>query len=181
MSNFQKLTRVFLLALFFYFVSMMVVMGNGHSFLGRYLAPFYTPVANSVGLNTTWNFFSPDPAQTMYLRYNIIFDDSYGNSEQESIEEFYPESRDEGGDFRLDHRRFTYALRWMLIDPERISRFFIPWKCRENPKATKIQVELVVNRIPLIETLITFKNENYENLLRTEELNRMTYDCPAKS
>lgn len=156
---------------------MMIVMGNGGSFLGRYLSPFFIPVANSIGLNTTWNFFSPDPAHTMYFHYFIIFEDGYGNTTKETIESYYPESKDLGGDFRLDKKRHSYAMRFLAIDFSRVGQFFVPWKCRENPEATKIQVEMVVNRIPAIETVMTLKDENYDDLVKPEEVNRMIYDC----
>lgn len=177
-SFFEKLFPSILSVLFIYFVSMMVVMGNGHSFLGRYLSPFYIPVANTIGLNTTWNFFSPDPAHTMYFRYDVIFEDDTGHTTKESVEGFFPESKDQGGDFSLDKRRFAYAMRWLAIDPERIRLFFVPMICRQYPQAKKIQVEMVVNPVPAIEKVITLKNENYESLVTTEEIGRSSYDCP---
>ncbi len=156
---------------------MMLVMGNGQSFLGRSISGIYTPVANLIGLNTTWNFFSPDPANTMYFRYDIIFEDEYGRSTGETIEEFFPKSKDEGGDFRLDQRRFSYAMRWLAIDPERIRLFFVPMICREHPKAKKIQLEFIVKRIPPLEKIMTLRNENYEDLIQSEEVGRNLYDC----
>lgn len=178
MFSFLHIRRLFLGMAFVYMATMMIVMGNGHSFLGRYLSFFYTPVANAIGLNTTWNFFSPDPAQTMYFRYDVIYEDAYGNPSRDAIEGFYPESKDQGGDFRLDKRRNAYALRWLVLDPDRIKKFFIPWKCRENPGATKIQVELIVNHIPSIDERLTLKNESFEDLVRPEEVSRVTYECP---
>ncbi len=156
---------------------MMVIMGNGHSFLGRYLSPLFLPVANSIGLNTTWNFFSPDPASTMYFRYFILFEDDYGNTTRETVEGFFPKSKDQGGDFRLDQRRYSYAMRWLAVDPTRVGQFYIPQLCRENPGAKKIQIEFIVNTIPPLEKVITLKDQNYEDLLKSEEISRMLYDC----
>lgn len=169
---------------FFYFVGMIVVLGNGSSFMGRYFQHFFNPVANTIGLNTTWNFFSPDPAHTMYLKYFVISEDEYGNSLNETVEGYYPESKDQGDDFRLDKKRASYAMRFLAVDPYRIEAFFTPWICRQYPKATKIQVELFVNRIPTLDQVVAVVNKNinnYDALLRTEEINRYIYDCPHAS
>ncbi len=173
----RSLKRSFLVFIFLYFVSMMMVMGNGHSFLGRYLSGLYIPIANSIGLNTTWNFFSPDPANTMYFRYDVIFEDDYGNVTSQTIEDFFPKSKDQGGDFRLDERRFSYAMRWLAVDPERIRMFFVPMLCRDNPGAKKIQVQLMVKPIPPLEKVITLQDENYDDLVHTEEVGRSVYEC----
>lgn len=177
MFNLQKLKRGFLVLFFFYFVSMMLIMGNGQSFLGRYLSPIYTPVANLIGLNTTWNFFSPDPANIMYFRYDVIFEDEFGQATAETIEEYFPKSKDEGHDFRLDERRSSYAMRWLAMDQERIRQFFIPMVCRDHPKARKVQLEFIVKRIPPLEKVMTLQNENYEDLIQAEEVGRNMYDC----
>jgi hypothetical protein len=177
MFNFQNIKRFLLSLVFFYFVSMMLVMGNGHSFLGRYLSGFYIPVANSIGLNTTWNFFSPDPANVMYFRYDVIFEDDYGQATQETFEDYFPKGKDEGTDFRLDRRRFAYAMRWLALDPERIRQFFVPMICKEHPKAKKVQIEFIVKPIPPLEKVLALKDENYEDLVQTEELARYVHDC----
>jgi hypothetical protein len=177
MFSLLNIKRLFLALIFIYFVSMMIVMGNGHSFLGRYLSSLFIPVANSIGLNTTWNFFSPDPANTMYFRYDVIFEDEYGNTTGDSVEEFFPRSKDQGGDFRLDLRRYSYAMRWLAVDMDRVRLFFIPLVCREHPKAKKVQIELIVKPIPALEKVMTLKNEEFESLLNDEEIGRSTYDC----
>ncbi|OFZ31964.1 MAG: hypothetical protein A2622_12055 [Bdellovibrionales bacterium RIFCSPHIGHO2_01_FULL_40_29] len=178
---FNKISKLIAGFVFFYIVAMIVVLGNGSSFMGRYFQDFFNPIANSIGLNTTWNFFSPDPAQTMYLRYFVIFEDEYGNTTADTVEGFYPKSKDLGGDFRLDKKRDSYAMRFLAVDPYRIEVFFTPWLCRKNPGATKVQVELIVNRIPSLDQVIAVVNSNindYDNILTTEQINRYIYECP---
>ncbi len=167
---------VFLAALFLYLVSMMIVMGNGSSFLGRYLSTMYLPVANSIGLNTTWNFFSPDPAHTMYLKYRILFQDDYGNEKKETIEKYFPDDATENN-FWLQHRRLTYIMRFLVADSTRLEKFLVPWVCKNNPEATHIQTEIVLYRIPALDVVTTLKSENYDDLLNQEQINQMTYAC----
>lgn len=155
---------------------MMVVMGNGSSFLGRYTAGFYTPVANMIGVNTTWNFFSPDPAHIMYFKYIIHFEDEYGNPTQEPIEQFYPTHKG-GSEFAHHVRRHNYMMRFVAIDSGRIEKYFIPWICKRNPKATKIQFEFIVNVIPSLDTVVTLKNTPYEDLIKTDIVNQGIFSC----
>jgi hypothetical protein len=178
---FNRLKKIALTVLFFYFASMMIVMGNGSSFLGRYLEWFYTPIANTIGLNTSWNFFSPDPAHTMYIKYDLFFEDEFGHSLSEPLEGYYPESKDLGGDFRLDKKRDAYAMRFLIMDSERIQAFFVPWICRQHPNSSKIQVEVILNRIPSLDQMVAVVNQHlksYDNVLTSEEVSRYSYECP---
>lgn len=181
---FKKIQKFLFTLVFFYFVAMIIVLGNGSSFMGRYFQSVFNPVANSIGLNTTWNFFSPDPAHTMYLKYYVLFEDDYGNSTAATIEGFYPESKDQGEDFRLDKKRNSYAMRFLAVDPFRIETFFTPWICQKHPSARKIQVELYVKKIPSLDQMVAIVNNNineYENLLHAEQINRYIYECAHAS
>ena len=172
----NKIGSLFLGAVFIYLVSMMIVMSNGSSFLGHYLSALYLPVANSIGLNTTWNFFSPDPAHTMYLRYRVLFQDEYGNAKKESIEKYFPEDIQENN-FWLHHRRLSYVMRFMASDQNRIQHFLVPWICKQNPEATHIQTEMLIYRIPSLDVVATLKSENYEDMIAQEEVNQAMYNC----
>ena len=172
----QKTGSVFLGIVFIYSVSMMIILGNGSSFLGRYLGFIYTPVANSIGLNTTWNFFSPDPAHTMYLHYRVLFQDEYGNEKQETIEKYFPEDALDNN-FWLPHRRLSYVMRFFAADSNRIEKFLVPWLCKKNPESTHIQTEMLLYRIPPLDVVNTLKSENYEDLVQQEEINKTTYAC----
>jgi hypothetical protein len=171
-----KIGSLFLGAIFAYLVSMMIILGNGSSFMGRHLSRIYLPVANSIGLNTTWNFFSPDPAHTMYLKYRVLFLDEYNNDKKEPIESYFPENALENN-FWLHHRRLGYVMRFLSADQSRIEKFLIPWVCKKNPEATHVQTELLLYRIPALDVVTTLKTENYEELLTQEQLNQMTYAC----
>jgi hypothetical protein len=172
----KKMGSVFLGFIFAYLVSMMIVLGNGSSFLGRYLGGIYTPVANSIGLNTTWNFFSPDPAHTMYLKYRILFQDEYGNETQESIEKYFPEDATENN-FWPHRRRLSYVMRFLAMNSARIEKFLVPWLCKKYPQATRVQTEMIFFRIPALDVVSTLSTENYEELLKQEEMNQESYAC----
>ncbi len=120
---------------------------NGSSYLGRSLASYFMPYANSLGLNTTWNFFSPDPAHTMFLKYNIRFEDANGNDLREPLDGFFPPEKEK---IVTDSskRRFLYALRFFLLDTSRMKTILGPWLCRQNPGSSVITMEQILEPIP---------------------------------
>ena len=174
-KNFPKTTKIILAGIFLYFVSMMIVMGNGASFLGRYLSPFYVHIANTIGLNTTWNFFSPDPAHTMYIKVN------YHLTSGEEIDSVLPEQNEDGSfDFSLNKRRMSYVVRFLIIDPQKIEEFLAPWLCRQKPEAQSIFIETVVEKIPPLDKVITLKDTIFNDLIEKQTINSLNYECPQK-
>lgn len=172
----KHIKKIFLGLLFCYFVSMMIVLGNGSSFLGRSLAQYFTPVANLIGLNTTWNFFSPDPAHIMYLRYTVHFEDEYGNPKQEAVQKLFP-PEETNSDFRVHVRRLSYAMRFFAASSSRIGEFLVPWLCNQYPGATRVQTEILYNRIPTLEVAATLSSSNLEDLINQEEINQNVFPC----
>ena len=173
MNLFRKIS---LTLVFVYFVSMMIVLGNGSSFLGRSLGKFYTPVANLVGLNTTWNFFSPDPAHIMYLRYVVHFEDEYSNPTKESFISLFP-PEETNTDFRVHVRRMSYAMRFYSASVDHLKNYFIPWICKQHPGATRVQTEILYSRIPSLEVAATLSDTNYDDLVKHEEINQNVFSC----
>jgi len=173
----QSKLRWILSVFIIYFVSMLLIMSNGASYLGRSLQRFYLPVANSLGLNTTWNFFSPDPAHVLFLRYIIVFQDKEGNETQPTIEAFYPAHKDQG-DFSIFKRREAYLSRFIAIDPTRLSDLFAPWLCRQHPGATRIRAELFLRSIPVLDKAQMLNAEDIGEMVDPTLLNGVSYDCP---
>lgn len=172
-KNFPKLTQIVLTVFFLYMVSMMVVMGNGASFLGRYLSPYYVHVANTVGLNTTWNFFSPDPANTMYIRIN------YRLATGDDLDTVLPEVNEDGVfDFSLNKRRMAYVVRYLILDPQKIEEFLAPWLCRQKPEARSIYIETVIEKIPPLDKVIILKDTIFNDLIEKQTINSLDYECP---
>ncbi|MFN7454664.1 MAG: hypothetical protein ACK5RO_08385 [Pseudobdellovibrionaceae bacterium] len=148
---FQRTSKLLLSLFLIYHVITMVVLANGSSYLGRSLGPWLTPYANSLGLNTTWNFFSPDPAHTMYLRVVVRFLDAFGVEQKESIEFYVPPGKEK---ISLDsgERRFLYTMRFMLLDPRRLETVIAPYFCREFPEASEIFIEHILEKIPNLDS-----------------------------
>lgn len=150
-------------------------MSNGASFLGRYLSSIYIPIANNIGLNTTWNFFSPDPAHTMYFKYYVYKNDDSGDLSIDSEEHYFPENIKDHN-FRMDQRRLSYVMRFLALDQNRIESIFIPWVCKNNPKATHVRTEVELYRIPTLEVVQTL-GPDFLNQIPAEEINPVMHEC----
>lgn len=125
----------------------MVVLGNGGSYLGRSLQSVLLPYGNSIGINTPWNFFSPDPAHTMYIRAVIRYQDTDGTLIKDSAEFYLPKDKEK---IVIDsgERRFLYAMRFLMISPLQIETILIPYLCKVYPGATSVYVEHLLEKIP---------------------------------
>jgi hypothetical protein len=140
-------------------ISVMIVMSNGSSFFARSMGNFYRFYANQLNINTNWNFFSPDPAQVMYIQYTVYTLDDYGNDLQPALEEYFPKEKNQGS-FGLTHRRDFYLSRYLLLSEERMENMFAPWVCRQHPQATNILVQTMVEKVTPLDEMVRSQRNN---------------------
>lgn len=137
-----------LFSLFILFhVTAMVVLANGSSFLGRSWDRWITPYGNMLGLNVTWNFFAPDPAHTMFIHYNVRFENDEGEQLKESVDGFIPPEKEKIV-IHSSERRFLYAMRFLILDEKRIKVLLGPFLCRQHPGASSVHIEHILEPIP---------------------------------
>lgn len=86
MKKMELLSKILLSVWIVYNIFVMVVMPNVGAYFGRVTQVFVTPYANTVGLNAGWNFFSPEPAQPMTLKYTVHFPDKVQQAIQGQID-----------------------------------------------------------------------------------------------
>lgn len=168
----NQLIRIALSLFIIFHLIVIVVLANSGSYYGRALASSLTFYANIIGLNSTWNFFSPDPANSMYLRVSLLNDDDYR-------EEFYPPGK-EKFEPSGNQRRFLYFVRYMIVDPSRIDTFLIPWFCKTHPGVERISVDFVIQPVPSLDKArfvmdMSDLHEEFDNPYKY--LNR-TMGCP---
>lgn len=169
----NQLSRIGLSVFIVFHLVVIVVLGNGGSYYGRALSPYLTSYANFIGLNSSWNFFSPDPANSMYLRVSLLAGEDYR-------EEFYPPGK-EKFEWSGNQRRFLYFVRYMIVDPTRIETFLIPWFCKTHAGVERISVDFVIQPVPSLDKArfvmnMSDLNEEFDNPYRY--LNR-TMGCEA--
>lgn len=126
-----------------YHLSGIVLMPSVQSIIARERGWIWRPYLNQLGLNTTWNLFSPDPATAMFMRVKLVPEDET----KEQIDLTIPEFADQIN-WNPIKRRALYLMRFSLLDEEKVYRFLIPWYCRNYPGTREIYIEGVGTRIP---------------------------------
>lgn len=159
-----------------YNIFTMLVMPNVGAYFGRVTSRFITPYANTVGLNASWNFFSPDPAHTMYIRYTVRYLDTDGNETKESVEGYFPEEKNKGVS-AASRKRDLYAMRFMVIEPKRLRILMGPWLCKQYPGSTSIEMEHVIETVPPLDQVVTLKDETVKDLSQELQFVREFYSC----
>ncbi len=159
-----------------YHLFVVIVMSNGSSYFGRFFQGVITPYANITGFNTSWNFFSPDPAHTMYIRYQVYFKDEKGDPIKESKEGFFPELKNVGT-FDPTQRRELYMMHYLLLGPDRMEKMFVPHICRVNLGATSVRIDFIVESIAPLDQAVTFKQETMAELSKEQDYIKREFPC----
>jgi len=136
----------------------LLILSNNSSFLSRLYGDYLAPYANMLALNTTWNFFSPDPAHTMYFKYVAYFENENGETTKEPIEEYIPNTKNEVV-LQSSRRRVLYYMRYMILDTQRIEKVLSKWLCRKNPGATRVYIEHIIEQIPPLDRVLIDKED----------------------
>jgi hypothetical protein len=168
-----------LLSLFIVFhLLVILVLANGSSYLGRNLQSLILPYGNVLGLNATWNFFSPDPAHTMYYKYKVYFENAEGDELSPVVEGFLPPEKSH---IVIDSskRRLLYSMRFLTIEPSRIKTLMGPWLCKSHPGATRVRIDYVMEQIPFLDVAVARRNEPMEELISERNLIRNDISCTA--
>lgn len=176
--------RGLLLAVFSIFIvfqlTVIVISPNGASAPGRALSWLLQPYGAALGLNTPWNFFSPDPAHTMYLRLQLHWQNEDGSFARDSEELFFPRARDLR-EMDLSKRRELYAMRYLMLDPRRVEALFGPWVCARFKGLSNLSVEHIVQPIPDLEKAALLSVESWRDDETMRSFGRVEYRCTQAS
>lgn len=108
MKKVVLLSKAFLSVWIVYNIFVMLIMPNVGAYFGRVTEKFVTHYASTVGLNAGWNFFSPEPAQPMYLKYRVNYRASAPDLSVD--EEIEPQSQSQSDRTDSDSLAATEAL-----------------------------------------------------------------------
>lgn len=159
-----------------YHLFVVVIMSNGASFMARYFQRAITPYANQTGFNTSWNFFSPDPAHTMYIRYTVNFNDENGEPTKDTVEGFFPALKNVGT-FDPRQRRELYLMHYFILSPDRLEKLFAPMICRQYPGASSVHVDFVIESIAPLDQANLLKGQTMEDLSHQNEFIKREISC----
>lgn len=175
-SDSQIVTKLVLSFVTTLYIVMILIYPNGTSYLGRTIGNYLAPIANSIGVNTTWNFFSPDPANTMYFAYNIYFEDEQGNEVKEPLSGYLPSEKNQIVT-DASRRRMLYAMRFLMLDDNRLNVLMAPWLCKENPGASRVRIHSVVEKLPNLDEVVLRSDTSVESLKHEVDSRSVSFDC----
>ena len=121
----------------------ILIMPSVQSIIVKEKGWIFRPYLNQIGLNTTWNLFSPDPATAMFMKVKLIPKDEA----QPELDLLLPTFADEIN-WDPTKRRALYMMRYVLLDEDKAHTYLIPWYCRNYPGTKEVYVEGVGTRIP---------------------------------
>jgi hypothetical protein len=171
MAWIKALLSVFLL----YHLFTVILLPNSSSLAGRQMSRYVIPYGNLFGFNTTWQFFSPGPAPTFFLEYEIETADSYDLPPEEPRQ--YPDPR-QGYSWSESFNRRFYGMRFFALDTFRLERFFIPFLCRMHPEAEFVTVQGIFEKIPAIERANEWAD--FKEMSERFTFPRQRFSCPEK-
>ncbi len=157
-------------------LSVVIILANGPSVLGRLHQDWIIGYANQLGLNQTWNFFSPDPSHIHYIRYFIHFENDAGDPVQDSIEGFIPEDKEK---LVIDSskRRMLHAVRALSLDEKRTEKLLAPWLCKTFPGATMVHIKHVMQLLPNLDRAAALLDRPVLDLSEDRPYRDLEFDC----
>lgn len=158
-------------------LSIIIMLANGPSILGRLYQGWVLGYANQLGLNQTWNFFSPDPTHVHYLEYTLSFEapDEKGNR----VEDIVGSLPEEKTQIVLDSskRRMLHAIRYMSLDPTRTEKLLAPFFCRKHPTASHLRIQHIMNLIPPLDRAALFADRPLHELMEEVPYRTLDFEC----
>lgn len=182
MKKAKLLLKVLLSLWIVYNIAVMLIMPNVGSYLGRSLSRFITPYAGAVGLSAGWDFFSPDPAHTLYIEYTVYFPDSEKGVDgevREPIEGYFPPEKNQPVHDPV-RKRDLYATRYMALSPKRLRVVFGPWLCRQYPGASQVNARIIIETVPSLDKAVQRKDLSLADLSERIEYAKEDIDCASR-
>jgi hypothetical protein len=177
MAKVKPLLKILASVWIVYNICALMVMPNVTSYFGRVASKFVGPYANLVGLNAGWNFFSPDPAQPMYLKVVVNYPMAQDGEYREPLITAFPFPESEKNNPSLTRKREWAVMRFMVMDPRRLRQIFGPWLCKLYPEAESIDMEHVIDTLPLLDEAV-FKSEvNLLDMSQERRFAKATVHC----
>ncbi len=158
----------------FIHLSIALLIANPSSFVVRRLA-WISAYASQLGFNTSWNFFSPDPAHPMFFRFRVYFADE----EQDPIEGYWPPLKDQVIT-SSSLRRTMYAMRYFVVSSSPSGELFSTWLCRLYPGASRVWWEHQVFVLPHLDQALMSGADNWRESIKEQKGTSQEYYCPEQ-
>lgn len=129
-------------------------------------------------MNTPWQFFSPFPGPRMHIEYELSHSQNLSDGNAIEGKKYYWPPIEKNNPDWDNWRRRLYSARFVAIDPSRLKNIFVPWACKQDPKAETLSLEVILAPVPNIE-----KASHYASISEMEKPEvtfKQRYPCPGK-
>jgi hypothetical protein len=158
------LKRLISIALVFHLL-VIFIFPVSSSLLWSQFAPFMIPYANALGLNSTWQFFAPEPETWVYLEYEIDYSETPSEDVRPKIYK-WPEPRKLLFDPLFTHQSSVKGFAFHF--PKDIPLTLGRWFCLQHEDAFSISFRRVSLAIPTFEDVRSGKTIVEENSVAAE-------------
>ncbi len=171
-----------LLSLFLlYHYSASLILPNQRSYIEQHFGFLFYPYSSTLGLNTPWQFFSPNPSRNVWYEYEVVYDHNDVGGEQKKIEDGsmiyrWPPGSEKSNMLLPNHMRLVYHSRFSTSSEERKLLFFANYFCRKHKGAQAISLKTYAEEPPTLEKL-AIDGRNIEELKNIREWPAEMYDC----
>ncbi|KYG63951.1 hypothetical protein AZI86_14165 [Bdellovibrio bacteriovorus] len=181
MKKAKLLLKVLLSLWIVYNIVVMLIMPNIGSYLGRSMSRYITPYAGAVGLSAGWDFFSPDPAHTLYIEYTVYFPHpAQGEGEpRDPVEGYFPPEKNLPVHDPV-RKRDLYATRYMALSPKRLRVVFGPWLCRQYPGASQVNARIIIETVPPLDKVVKLPEMSLADLSERIEYAKEDISCGSR-
>jgi hypothetical protein len=155
-----------------YHIVAILLYPNPGSVLYRYLDPVFSAYGNQLGLNTTWQFFSPNPGTFRYLSYDTVIE----TDDDIDLKSYTFPPQDDSLLQTNQARLFYFTVR-MISHPPNIKKFLVPYLCRKHPEATSIALKAVDKRIPSMAKAKIFAAESFRDMHEEADIPEEEFGC----
>lgn len=152
-SSFHKVVRGFFFAFCVYHVVVMIIMPNSGSILGRRVGNYFAPYANLIGMNGSWEFFSPDPPHPLYFDYKVYYENDVGVELKPSENGFFPDWKI-SRTLHPNHIRLKNAVRFFSMNKKAVEQSFVQWLCRKHEGANRVRIEEILMPVAQLDTYL---------------------------
>ena len=173
--------RILLSLFLVYHLIAVVLLPNPYSVVGRVFTPLFTTYASTLGMNTTWQFFSPNPMPHRYLSYT--FSSSETAEEADKViegedEDHYWPPRDRSQIWRENYNRQVYHSVVTTVLRDKTPTHLIPWLCQRHPGAVSISLYAHAKQLPSIERA-KIEGKSIAEMAEIQDMNLGEFSCPG--
>jgi hypothetical protein len=166
--NGQWIAKKLFILFCLYHCAVMLMMPNSASIVGRKAGNSFTPYANFIGLNGTWEFFSPEPPQPLFFDYRVYFEDENGFEKRPEVHSYFPEWKIERT-MHPNNIRLKNTVRFFALNQKAIEESFSAWLCRKHEGANRVRINQILEPVENIDKLSLRLTDNVERTLASQD------------